>query len=330
MKLSLKKFHEEKLSITSLAFTVEFGLFILAVLWIIIRRIPVWSNIRITWEALILGIIAGILILAGGIIFYALDKALFDGIVRKTMETRVYPMFSNINPQGILVVALMSGICEELFFRGVLFTEFGIVVSSVIFGLLHTPGKKVWPLGLWTAFIGMIMALLYKATGNLFVPMVAHTFNNLVAISYVRYLAPEVKRQKMKISFKKDREEREKMEEPTAEAEYEENSEEEMTEPDTAKSIDKLKKDTADIIKFHAKEELSKAKKGLKEVAFNMADLAREFEDEFLRTGKRKNPETESAAQLLKSTDINSEKDSEETGSTNPVSEDNPEKQDNK
>jgi uncharacterized protein len=307
MKISSVKIKRENVPVTSLAFTIEAILLIISIIWIIIRRIPVFRDIKITWEAFVMGVFAGILILAGGIIFYALDKGFFGGMVRKTMETRIYPLFGSISPEGIVLVAFMSGVCEEIFFRGVLLTEFGIIVSSVIFGLLHTPGKKVWLLGAWTALIGMVMALLYKATGNLFVPIVAHTVNNLVAISYVRYLSQELKKQKMKISFEKNPEAMEKSEK-NQEGEYNEDSEETDFK---AASADRLKKDASEVIRFRINEEVSKAKKGLREIADNVADIAKEFENEFIPHRRKPPRKADSPVQLLNSSEADEDNSKE-------------------
>jgi uncharacterized protein len=307
MKISEKKFNRESISITSMAFLVEFGLFIFSLLWIMVRRIPVFKDIKITWEAFATGVIAGILIMAAGVIFYVLDKGLFRGKVRQTMESQIYPMFHDITPVGILLVAFMSGFCEELFFRGVLLTEIGIFFSSVIFGLLHTPGKKVWMLGAWTAFIGMVMALLYRGTGNLFVPMTAHMINNLVAISYIRYLHPDVKR-RSGLTPGEDKQSNET--ETELEGHGVESGETETTaDSEISRSIAGIKKDAAEVIRFHVKEKVSKARKSLKEAIGDMADLAKEFEEEFIPSGKKHSLKSDSPVQLLNEQETDSEEE---------------------
>jgi membrane protease YdiL (CAAX protease family) len=74
----------------------------------------------------------------------------------------------------VLVLAVCSGISEEIFFRGVLMHDGGIVASSVVFGLLH-------PLGLayvlWATTAGAGFAALYLATGSLVAPARLHHDN---------------------------------------------------------------------------------------------------------------------------------------------------------
>lgn len=80
-------------------------------------------------------------------------------------------------------VVLVAPITEEFIFRGLLLHRWGykwtatraIVVSSVLFGLLHTN-----VVGL-TVF-GIVMALLYCTTGSLWVAILAHGLNNLVVL----------------------------------------------------------------------------------------------------------------------------------------------------
>ena len=83
----------------------------------------------------------------------------------------------------VLVLAVCSGISEEIFFRGVLLQDVGIVASSVLFGLLH-------PLGLayvlWATAAGAGFGLLYLGTGSLVAPALAHGTYNLIALGYLR------------------------------------------------------------------------------------------------------------------------------------------------
>ena len=85
------------------------------------------------------------------------------------------------------MLAALSGFSEELFFRGLLLPQVGLLWSSVIFGVLHTGSRKLIPMGAWAAVVGALLALVYLKTGNLFIPMVAHGVNNFVSICFLRY-----------------------------------------------------------------------------------------------------------------------------------------------
>lgn len=82
-------------------------------------------------------------------------------------------------------IALLTPIKEELLFRGIIhrFFEYrynfwiGFIVSSVIFGLMHT-GFPISAISM-----GMILVLLYRLTNSLIPPIVLHIFwNSLVSL----------------------------------------------------------------------------------------------------------------------------------------------------
>jgi hypothetical protein len=80
-----------------------------------------------------------------------------------------------------LVLALASGIGEEAFFRGAMQPEFGLVPTSLCFALAHFIPRR--ELLAWTPFslaAGFALGWLFKATGNLVGPVVAHALVNAV------------------------------------------------------------------------------------------------------------------------------------------------------
>lgn len=78
-----------------------------------------------------------------------------------------------------LLLACASGLAEEMFFRGALQPRVGLVLASLIFGVVHfVPRREFLP---WTGFAlaaGFGFGVLYSATGNLLAPVVAHTLVN--------------------------------------------------------------------------------------------------------------------------------------------------------
>lgn len=88
----------------------------------------------------------------------------------------------------IVLVSAMSGMGEEILFRGWLQTEAGIVVASVLFGIIHIWGKEGIPYGLYAIGMGFVLGGLFEYTGqNLWAPALAHTINNLLALLALRY-----------------------------------------------------------------------------------------------------------------------------------------------
>ncbi|MEX2381873.1 MAG: CPBP family intramembrane glutamic endopeptidase [Opitutales bacterium] len=88
-------------------------------------------------------------------------------------------------PHGkIFVIALASGIGEEVFFRGWLLNETGMFISSLIFGLVHMPPSRNWMYWPFFAFfMGLGLGWLCIWTETLFYAIFIH-----VAINYVNIL----------------------------------------------------------------------------------------------------------------------------------------------
>ena len=215
------KLGKSKIRISIIVTIVELILLVIGGLWMMLRKIPV--HIKVTPEAFLLGIVMGIFVLLSSAIFYYIDSFVFNLKMRKIIENVIYPAFSKVTVPEILLIAVLSGFCEEFFFRGILVPEFGIVIACGIFGFLHTPSKDAWFLGLWSALVGAFFAILYLKTGNLFVPVVAHAFNNLVAITYIRFAHDMMKKKMGDASDGKQDEE--KSETPSGENDLDEDEE---------------------------------------------------------------------------------------------------------
>jgi len=89
-----------------------------------------------------------------------------------------------LGPGAIAVLALTSGVAEEAFFRGALQPRVGLVVASVVFGLVHfvpRPEFRLWTL--FSVAAGFLLGFLFEATGNLVAPVVAHVVINAVNLN---------------------------------------------------------------------------------------------------------------------------------------------------
>jgi membrane protease YdiL (CAAX protease family) len=73
------------------------------------------------------------------------------------------------------LLALVSGIAEEAFFRGALQPQVGLVLASLLFGAAHfAPRRDLLPWTLFSVAAGFLLGWLFDATGNLIAPVVAH------------------------------------------------------------------------------------------------------------------------------------------------------------
>lgn len=86
----------------------------------------------------------------------------------------------------LIWLGLLPGLSEELLFRGVMLPAFGlnltaVIVSSILFGVLHLSGMQQWPYVFWAAVVGFVLGYSALTTGNLLVPIVAHVITNIVS-----------------------------------------------------------------------------------------------------------------------------------------------------
>ena len=108
------------------------------------------------------------------------------------------PVARNLGASTVVAVAVLSGLGEELFFRGFLSVTIGIWLSSIAFGLLHQvrgTGRFGWA---GSAFaMGLFLSVLYALTGQLVGCIVAHACVNLVNLQYLRDHDPHPKPRKL-------------------------------------------------------------------------------------------------------------------------------------
>ncbi|MGV2828147.1 CPBP family intramembrane glutamic endopeptidase [Myxosarcina sp. GI1(2024)] len=86
----------------------------------------------------------------------------------------------------LIWLGLLPGLSEELLFRGMMLPALGfnltaLIVSSVLFGVLHLGGTGQWPYVVWATIIGFLLGYCALITGNLLVPIVAHVITNFLS-----------------------------------------------------------------------------------------------------------------------------------------------------
>lgn len=84
---------------------------------------------------------------------------------------------------SLVLVAIFSGVGEEAFFRGALQQEFGLVVASLLFGLAHIgPDRRYLVWTAWAVLAGFVFGFLYKVSGALLAPILAHSLHNAATL----------------------------------------------------------------------------------------------------------------------------------------------------
>lgn len=154
-------------------------------MWSLARGIDLADALRPTLGTLATGIGAGLLLATTLPLVtapWARRVLVLRGLKRAwdALESGLGP---GLRIREVLVLAVCSGISEEIFFRGVLLHDLGIVGSSLLFGLLHPLGTAYV---LWATAAGAGFGALYLATGSLVAPALAHGTYNLIALGYLR------------------------------------------------------------------------------------------------------------------------------------------------
>ncbi|MEB3277426.1 MAG: type II CAAX endopeptidase family protein [Lyngbya sp.] len=155
-------------------------LLIVAKLWLSFGKVSMLP-INFTRLDVSLGVAVGLAITVASSIIYRLWPAYSrsaDVYLKLVLTPLLWP--------DLLWLGLLPGLSEELLFRGVIlaavgFTPLGLMISSVCFGVLHFSGSQQWPYVIWATVVGLILGYSAIATGNLFVPILAHIFTNFIS-----------------------------------------------------------------------------------------------------------------------------------------------------
>lgn len=147
---------------------------IVAVLWSGLRG----RDLQLLGDSVPLGVGLGLLSAAStvpmGLLLYKLLP-----VVREVSEELAPLLVDGASRGSLISLSIFSGVGEEVFFRGAVQPEFGLVVAAVLFGVLHVgPDRRYlfWPV--WAIFAGLLFGGLYAVTGGLLAPILAHTLHN--------------------------------------------------------------------------------------------------------------------------------------------------------
>jgi hypothetical protein len=157
-------------------------LFLVAVVWIYLQG-------RLNWGLLVpansreftLGVLSGI-----GIALFIIVLSLFSSrnfvwgqLLEKEFRKILVPLVSG----EIVLLAGVSGFVEEFFFRGALQPVIGIILTSLLFGIVHFVPRRVFiPWSFYATFAGFLLGSLYEITKGLMPSVIAHVLVNLILI----------------------------------------------------------------------------------------------------------------------------------------------------
>ncbi len=85
------------------------------------------------------------------------------------------------NPFFYICLLIFAAFFEELFFRAFLTEKFGIIFSSIIFGIMHYAyGSYVQVIG--SIILGLILAYAWKKSKNFYIVYFAHLLQNIYSV----------------------------------------------------------------------------------------------------------------------------------------------------
>ena len=163
-----------------LEWLLSLALTLLSIAWAAARELPLAAALAPTPSRLALGVVAG------AALWGTIPLLLRSTAMRRVWNELLLPFSRTLGRRDIVVIALLSGFSEELFFRGVLLPEMGLVLSSLCFGALHALCAVYFA---WATLIGAGLGALALASGSLVTPIAAHATYNLGALLLLRHSA---------------------------------------------------------------------------------------------------------------------------------------------
>lgn len=195
------------LNLSIMALLVEGGLVVLALFlgWLnFYDQDQPLNECLIDWvQLLFLGTLATLPMLLYLFLFHYWTSWKFIRPMRKFVDTKLRPMFVDSSILELLMISILAGIGEELFFRWCLqggMTHalqpflgsigaliIGIAVASFLFGGCHWVNTSY---GVTTAVVGVYFGLTMIWSGSWVVPAFAHATFDFVALIYIARVPP--------------------------------------------------------------------------------------------------------------------------------------------
>ncbi|MGD1931019.1 MAG: lysostaphin resistance A-like protein [Leptolyngbyaceae cyanobacterium] len=155
-------------------------LLLIARFWLLLDSVVLLS-VAFNTEILLVGLGVGVGITGASAIAYRLWPG-----YRQSADVYLKLVLEPLAWGDLVWMGLLPGLSEELLFRGVMLPAiglniYGVIFSSLCFGVLHLSGLQQWPYVAWATLIGLILAMSALLSGNLLIPIVAHTTTNLLA-----------------------------------------------------------------------------------------------------------------------------------------------------
>ncbi len=154
------------------------SLVVVAALWSALRGFPLDFFGTSVVRGVLLGALTAVVTVSSGLLAYRLVP-----LVRRLSDELAPLLVDGADRASLVLVALFSGVGEEVFFRGAVQQEFGLVAASLLFGLAHVgPDRRYLLWTAWAVAAGFVFGSLFEITGGLLAPILAHTAHNAASL----------------------------------------------------------------------------------------------------------------------------------------------------
>ncbi|WP_158633982.1 CPBP family intramembrane glutamic endopeptidase [Radiobacillus deserti] len=157
-----------------LAFGLSFFLFDSMTVWF---ELFTWNWINIVVFAILPAITV---VLIDLILFMIVPNQLDDGGINEII-------FSNRTTWELVSLCAVVGVSEEVLFRGVIQTTFGLITASVIFAIIHVRYLNKPLLLISVVLLSFLLGYIYEVTQSLVYSMVAHFIIDVLLGFLIRF-----------------------------------------------------------------------------------------------------------------------------------------------
>lgn len=124
--------------------------------------------------SIVLGLLAAVATVLFGVVVYRITP-----VMRRIADELAPTLVDGMDRSSLILISIFSGIGEEMFFRGAVQPEFGLVIAALAFGLVHIgPDRRYLVWTFWAVLAGFLFGFLYEFSGGLVAPVIAHATHN--------------------------------------------------------------------------------------------------------------------------------------------------------
>ena len=183
----------EREKIVKIAIACEAGIALIAWGLAVIFEKPLLHGSSFSWQAISWGILTTVPLFIG---LFCTHRSPWPFFLRLQHDVRrIIQLFCNCTPLDFAIISLLAGIGEEALFRGLMqrtlmdiINPWGaILLASIVFGLMHFLS---WAYFVYATLIGIYLGLIFIASGNLYVVIIAHATYDFVALLYLMRVPP--------------------------------------------------------------------------------------------------------------------------------------------